>query len=451
MDALALDVRLDGFSQPVGVLARDGNGAVAFAYRPDYVADPGSVALSLSLPLTDEPYGDVTTRPFFDNLLQERDGALADIMAREGLARDDIAGLLYHLGKDCAGALSVLPAGAPPVKVPGDYGRDYVPVDVARMQRIVDALHRRRRLPDGTADPSPLAGVQSKIALTILPNGSFAEPRPGSGAPTTHILKVPDQGHLHDAPDEAEALALSRALGLETTDAEVVSFGAVSALLITRFDRALTGDGRVVRIHQEDFAQALGLPAALKYERRGTPGRRFDAPAICRVLEATADPAGEKDIFIKATLFDLMIGNTDGHAKNFALLHERGGHIRMAPRYDLLPTRLDPNLTDELAFRIGAADRLEAITSDDFSTFLQALGIESAAARNRIRSGHTADIAMSLARQLDGLDIRNMKRFADLIASNIRVLTAAFGLSTPAAAEQRDAFLDRAGGWLMTS
>ncbi|WP_136621478.1 MULTISPECIES: HipA domain-containing protein [Mesorhizobium] len=449
MDALTLDVRLDGFTEPVGILARDDNGGVAYAYRPDYVANPDAVALSLALPLTDEPYGDVAARPFFDNLLQERDGALADIMAREGLARDDIAGLLFHLGKDCAGALSVLPAGAPPVKLPGDYGSDYVRIGMERMVDIVDALHRRRRLPDGTADPSPLAGVQSKIALTYLPDGSFAEPRPGSGAPTTHILKVPDQGHLHDARDEAEALALSRALGFDTADATVMPFGEMEALLITRFDRALTGDGRIVRIHQEDFAQALGLPAALKYERRGTPGRRFDAPAIRRVLEATADPAGEKDIFIKATLFDLMIGNTDGHAKNFALLHDRGGRVRMAPRYDLLPTRLDANLTEELAFRIGAADRLAAITADDFAAFLQALGIESAAARKRIRAGHTADIAASLARQLNGLDKRNMKRFADLIASNTGTLTAAFGLVAPAAVEQRDAFLDRAGGWLM--
>ncbi|QND63644.1 hypothetical protein HB777_06845 [Mesorhizobium loti] len=80
----------------------------------------------------------------------------------------------------------------------------------------------------------------------------------------------------------------------------------------------------------------------------------------------------------------------------------------------------------------------------------QALGIESAAARKRIRASHTADIAASLARQLNGLDKRNMKRFADLIASNIGTLTAAFGLAAPAAVEQRDAFLDRAGGWLMS-
>jgi serine/threonine-protein kinase HipA len=60
-------------------------------------------------------------------------------------------------------------------------------------------------------------------------------------------------------------------LGFETSEAAVVEIGEIEALLVRRFDRALDRDGRVARLHQEDFAQALGLPAALKYERRGTP------------------------------------------------------------------------------------------------------------------------------------------------------------------------------------
>ena len=122
-----------------------------------YVSTPEAISLSLALPLTREPFEEAVTRPFFDNLLQERDGALFDIMAREGIARDDIAGLLVHLGKDCAGALSVLPAGSPPTKVPGDYERDYQRVADDRLIAIVEALHKRRRLPPGTDDPSPLA------------------------------------------------------------------------------------------------------------------------------------------------------------------------------------------------------------------------------------------------------------------------------------------------------
>jgi serine/threonine-protein kinase HipA len=74
MSELILDVRLDGFPDPAGVLVRDGNGALAFAYSASQLSTIGALPISLSLPLTDEPYGDVETRAFFGNLLQERDG-----------------------------------------------------------------------------------------------------------------------------------------------------------------------------------------------------------------------------------------------------------------------------------------------------------------------------------------------------------------------------------------
>ena len=450
MEPLALDVRLDGYDEPVGVLVRDDRGAVAFAYKEDYVSASDATPLSLSLPLSPEPYDDVIARPFFDNLLQERDSALSDIMAREGLSRDDIAGLLFHLGKDCAGALSVLPMGDPPVKVPGDYDHDYTAIRPERLEAIVDSLHKRRRLPEGTEDPSPLAGVQSKIALTLLPDGRLAEPSPGTGAPTTHILKVPDQEHPQDALLEAEAMSLSQKLGFETADVVAIPIANIDTLLVTRFDRGLDSEGRIVRIHQEDFAQALGLPASLKYERRGTEGRRFDVAGIRRVLEATVDPAGEKDRFIRATLFDLLIGNTDGHAKNFALLFGRGRSVRLAPRYDILPTRLDDSLTDEFAFRIGSAQRLGEIAIQDFDAFLCDMGIDSAPARRRLRVRYSDGIASALAAHFDELNKRGMKRFADLIATNIRTLLENLEVEVPEAAKERDAFLGSAGGWLLS-
>jgi serine/threonine-protein kinase HipA len=451
MSAINLDVRLDGFPDPIGNLSKDENGALAFAYAPVYLEDASACPISLSLPLTDAPYQDTQSRPFFDNLLQERDGALRQLMDREGLGRADVAGILFHLGKDCAGALSVLPEGSPPVKVPGDYAKDYAKIESDRLNEIVRTLHRRGRLPDGTADPSPLAGVQSKIAVTVLPDGSYAEPLPGSGAPTTHIVKVPDQAHLQDPKLESEALSLSRLLAFETTDAAVVNFGGIDALVITRFDRALSSEGKVVRVHQEDFAQALGLPASLKYERNGKEGRRFDVSSIARILDATADPAKEKRQFIAATLFDLMIGNVDAHAKNFALLYETRGRVRVTPRYDLMPTRIDPDLTNELAYSIGTATTLEEVTVENFGLFLNALGISSAAAQRRLREGLTAGTAKRLTAELKRMDRTGMKRFADLVANNIRILLPSFGLALPDGIADRDAYIDRGGGWLMGS
>ncbi len=448
MTELSLDVRLDGFAEPAGTLFRTEHRALEFAYTSAHVARADALPLSLSLPLTDEPYGDIVTRAFFDNLLQEREGALNDVMAREGLARDDIAGLLLHLGKDCPGALSVLPAGAPAVKVPGDFATDYRAFSDEQMTAIAVALRERRRLPAGTTDPSPLAGVQSKLALTQLPDGRLAEPIPGTGAPTTHILKVPDREHPRDAAHEAATLDLSRALGLETSEAAVVEIGEIEVLLVRRFDRALDREGRVVRLHQEDFAQALGLPAALKYERRGTADRRFDVAGIRKVLDATVNPIEERDRFIRATLFDLMTGNVDGHAKNFALLHIAHDRIRVAPRYDLLPTRLDPNLTDELAFRIGSAGTLAAIGRADFDAFLATLGVRSAAARRRITERHARSLADGLCSALEELARKGMRLYADLIAANLRQLLPVLGVAIPEAAQERDAFVARGGGWL---
>lgn len=450
MPALVLDVRLDGFADPIGLLVRDERGSVSFAYRADYLARNDAVRLSLSLPLAEEPFADPVTRSFFDNLLQERGSALSTLMAREGLARDDVAGLLFHLGKDCAGALSILPTGSPPVKVPGDLDTDYVVLDPERLDAIVSSLHFEQRLPPGSQDPSPLAGMQSKIALTLLPDGRLAEPREGLGAPTTHILKVPDRQHPQDARLEATSLELSQLCGLATCNARVLTFAGIDALLVTRFDRARDDHGRIVRLHHEDFAQALGLPAQLKYERNGIEGRRFDARAIGRLLASTDDPIGSRDAFVRATLFDLLVGNVDGHAKNFALLHKPTGGVGLAPRYDILPTRLDPNLTDELSFSIGTAKRLEDITPQDFTAFLANLGITSAAAARRVRDRHAGTIATALAGQLQELDQLGMKRFTDLIAHNIRMLLDAFALAPPAAALDRDAFVARGGGWLMS-
>jgi len=445
--ALTLDVRLDGFTDPIGKLVRDDKGDLAFAYMPAYAAMAVALPLSLSLPLTDEPYGDVGARPFFDNLLQERDGALAAVMAREGLERSDIAGLLLHLGSDCPGALSVLPEGAPPAKVPGDLANDYEPLTDKRLDLIVQALRDREPLPGDTKDPSPLAGVQSKIALTLLPDNRFAEPKAGSGAPTTHILKVPDRHHFRDAGLEAACLDLSGRLGFSTAHATAIDRNGVNALLIARFDRALDPYGRVIRLHQEDFAQALGLPARLKYERHGTEGRRFDTEAIRRVLDATATPVESRMLFISATVFDLLTGNVDAHAKNHALLYDHGGAPRLAPRYDLLPTRLDRNLIDELPFRIGDATILDQITAADFDAFLGAMGLGTRGARSRFLKTSIGPLAEHLARHLAGLTQVGLKDFADLIAHNMRVLLPVLGLDVPNEAQGRDAALLRGGGW----
>ena len=140
--SLTLDVRIDGFTDPVGKLTRNDAGGHAFAYLEAYLELRRALPLSLSMPLRLGPCQDSITRAFFGNLLAERDTMLRTVMEREGIDRDDIAGLLMHLGKDCPGAISVLPEGDPPIKVPGDFTTDYIPLSDQRMAEIEHFLSR---------------------------------------------------------------------------------------------------------------------------------------------------------------------------------------------------------------------------------------------------------------------------------------------------------------------
>jgi serine/threonine-protein kinase HipA len=154
---------------------------------------------------------------------------------------------------------------------------------------------------------------------------------------------------------------------------------------------------------------------------------------------------------IIATLFDLMVGNNDAHAKNFSLIHHQNGAVEFAPRYDLVPTRLFRGLTNQLAYNLGEATTLEEVTASDFDLFLAALGIENRAAQRRIRNETTLSIGQHLADQISTLAESKQKGFADLIASNIRHLFEEFKLEIPELAQNRDASILVGGGWPMPS
>ena len=434
---MKLDVRLDGFDAPIGHLSSDDKGAVSFAYESAYLEQSAPTALSLSLPLGTNPFDDFATRVFFDNLLQERDTARADIIARYRLANDDIVGILFHLGKDCAGAVSVLPEGAPATKMPGRLDRDYRAYSERELAGILEALYRRQPLPQELVDPSPLAGVQSKIAVTRLPDGRLAEPK--NGAPTTHILKVPQERHERDAEREHVAMTLSAGFGFETAKTELLNVSGIPALLVERFDRR-TQDGSVTRVHQEDFAQALGLPARLKYQRPERGANGFNAAAVRDILDRTTDPAGERLKFLSITLFDILIGNVDGHAKNFGLFHLPGGRLMTTPRYDVMPTMLDRRTTDEFAYFLGAATSLDKLDSPALDQFMIDLGFASPAGRKRILGSALDRTIDALNAEITGLG-RDDKDFGDLIGTNIRTLCQNLQREAPVPARDRDTFV----------
>ncbi len=444
--SITLEVRLENLTEPIGYLTAGDDKATSFSYLDSYLALSNSIPLSIALPLTPIPFNDVETRTFFDNLLPENN-QLQQTMDRENLSRDDIVGLLFHLGSDCPGAISCIPLGEAPVKVPGDLNADYDELIENDLTEIVRRLADREPLPNKFRDQSPIAGVQRKIAITVLANGGFGLPKPGLRVPTTHILKVPRRGKGREARLETAAAQLGQACGLMVAQPQVIQIDDIEALLVSRFDRRVF-NGRVTRVHQEDFAQALGLPASFKYQRYGKDGRRFDAIAIAELLNKTAEPAVAVAEFLRSTVFNLAIGNTDNHAKNHALIYDLGTAPRLAPLYDLLPVRLDPDVRPDLAFNIGTASQLNDIDIDAFVSFISSFGLSKNAIR-RFISDSIVPMLKTLDQASIGLTSEGLKDFDDLIGRELSQLIKAIHVDFPT--RDRDHYESRGGGWKMSS
>lgn len=436
-----LNVWLEASAEPIGELISTDDGAMRFTYAPNWLVDQNSHPLSLSLPLQEDAFGDAVTRAYFNNLLQEND-QLERVMLREGIERGDIVSLLSHVGADCSGSVSALPEDHPPIKRPGSMEHDYDALSNEDFTDLVLRLAQGRPLPDGMRDPSPVAGFRRKISLTALPDNRFALPKVGSGAPTTHILKIPDPEHRHEARHEEFVTDLADQVGFNVGGCAAGDVEGQEVLLITRFDRIVTEDG-IHRVHQEDFAQALGLPAELKYERRGREGRRFDAEAIGRVLAATDQPALVREKFLEMSLFNLLIGNNDNHAKNHALLHVPGQAPMLARFYDLVPVQMVAGFREDLAFNIGNASLPQQITAADLEHFCIAIGIPERGAKRILNDSARSVIEAIEQRSADFP--REMRALDNLFAEIAGRIDSELDLGLQL--RERDAHIVRGGGW----
>ncbi len=331
----ALGIWMNGLRAGTWTQAR---GVHSLQYDPDWVESPAGRALSLSLPFTpgNVPHTGDTVANYFDNLLPDSDAIRSRIRSRYGTASTDAFDLLTAIGRDCVGAVQLLPGDETPV---GFDRIDSEPLtDAGVEQAIAASLSGARAL--GQREPDDfrisLAGAQEKTAL-LFDRGRWCRPR--GATPTTHILKLPLGliGHMQvDMRDSLEnewlCSQVMRAFGLNVPPCEILEFGSRRVLAVERFDRAHQPGGWIARLPQEDFCQALGLPSSLKYQSDGGPGMRD----ILRVLETSEHAREDVRAFMKAQVIYWLLGATDGHAKNFSLFHERGGRYRLTPFYDVL-------------------------------------------------------------------------------------------------------------------
>lgn len=387
--------------------------ALEFRYEPAWLRSPHRVALSLSMPLRDEPYPHDVAAPYFANILPEGDPRDA-IGRRLGIAPNDIYGMLEALGRDCAGALVILPHGSVPPVVPPAGEPPFLVMPLGQVGRLIDGLPQRPLGvdPDDGGARLSLAGVQDKLVLSRVGAGWIL---PNEQTPSTHIIKPANPRLAGSVENEALCLDLAARSGLETARATIETIDGHRCLVVTRYDRS-TIDGVTRRIHQEDFCQALSRWPNQKYENRGGPGL-----ADCfRILEGASEPAVDRLRLLDAVIFNVLIGNVDAHAKNFSILHRPGGGVRLAPLYDLMCGNPYENVTQNLAMAIGASRRGEHLYVNNWDAFAREAELGAANLRRRVRT--TVERALDVLAQSEEV-IRAMapdSPFVGIIAAFIR-------------------------------
>lgn len=318
----------------VGRLLKERSGAVSFQYDESWLGWQHALPVSLSLPLRETAYRGEPVAAVLENLLPDSDTLRRRVAEKVGASGTDPYSLLAAIGRDCVGALQFIADGDDVVDATGTIEGEAVD-DRAIEKLLCNLVQAPLGLGRDDEFRISVAGAQEKTAL-LHHEGRWLKPH--GTTPTTHLFKT-SIGRLPNGIDlsnsienEYYCLKLLDAFGLRVNAAEIMTFGETKALVIERFDRRWTKDGRLLRLPQEDCCQALSIPPTRKYQSDGGPGM----VAILDLLKGSDTPEEDQRTFVKAQLLFWLIGATDGHAKNFSIHLGPGGSYHLAPLYDVL-------------------------------------------------------------------------------------------------------------------
>lgn len=351
-----------------GQLEQDRSGALWFTYNEEWIA--AGVPLSASLPLRAERFKASECRPFFAGLLPEENSRRLIASALGVSDRNDFA-LLARIGAECAGAVSLLESGSPP---PAER-HDYRPMSDADLAARLSEIPTRPLLAGEDGVRLSLAGAQGKMALALFGGEYFL---PLDGSPSTHIIKPQSQRFGDLVENEFACMTLASRVGLDVAEVEIGDCETHRFLKVRRYDRI--GQEKLTRIHQEDFCQALGLPPEMKYQEEGGPNFKTCFQLVRRI---SASPAADALKLFDAVVFNFLIGNCDAHGKNFSFLYGAEGP-RLAPLYDLVCTRAYPELSSNMAMRIGGEKNPARIFARHWEQLIAETGFNPAASRRRV-------------------------------------------------------------------
>ena len=367
MQRLAVQIEVKGAFKQVGEIVGTSSDDARFTYTESYLKDPESRAVSISMPLEQQSFSVESTRNFFEGLLPE--GFTRRCVA-EWLHRDekDYLAILAGLGQECLGAIKIIDESR--AVLPSKY-KELTSEEVKKLAQE-GATESAEMV---TKSHLSLTGASGKVGLYYdeqkdkwyLPIGE---------APSTHIVK---QSHIRlkrIVANEQLCLLTAKNLGIEIPQSFIIkteSNEAEDVLFATkRYDRRMQSNGRKLngmnipyRLHQEDFSQALGIPASEKYEK---DGGSYLSKMFGILRDYSASPIEDQLKLWDICVFNFLIGNTDNHIKNISLLYGKDlKTIRLAPAYDIVSTMVYESSTENMALSIGGDYSIRKITEESFA------------------------------------------------------------------------------------
>jgi serine/threonine-protein kinase HipA len=377
--ARTLDVYLH--NELVGHLIQDDGGQMVFDYAERWLQKPGATPLSQSLPLRKERFKRNECRGFFAGILPEE--SKREIIARNlGIsARNDYA-MLEQIGGECAGAVTFIPAG----EALPERNYSYRPLSSQELAAILKELPKRPLLAGEDGIRLSLAGAQDKVAVRIEGNEISL---PLGGAPSTHILKPAVERFAGVVFNEALCMRMAVMAGLPAAKVETRIVEDIEYLLVERYDRVYQKNAEGVttldRLHQEDFCQAQGIVSEMKYQKEGGPSLK---QCFALLREVSSAPVIDLSRLLDAVIYNYLVGNNDAHGKNFSLLYHGVGtanqEIRLAPLYDVVSTTYYPELSKDMAMKIGGEYSSDKVRPKDFEQLAEEAGLAKPIVKNRV-------------------------------------------------------------------
>ena len=371
------------YDRLVGHVTQDWHGRHTFTYADGYLALPDATALSLSLPVVAAEHPASRIRPYMAGLLPDSEEGRSRWAAKFGVSAANYFALLEHVGLDCAGAVQFIPEG-----VTANEDSILVPLADGDIAGRLAALRKDDSAWAVPGDRWSLGGAQGKFALARDAHGRWCEPLGRSAS--THIFKPGVEGYRAQALNEHVCLATATVLGLPAVHTEYTQFAGEGALVVTRYDRRRRTDGTVARVHQEDMCQALAVYPAKKYEASGGPGAARITDLLRRVTAPGRDDVGT---FVRAVIFNYLIGAPDAHAKNYSVL-VAGRDVQLAPLYDIasgLP--YDPQVTGgeihQSAMSIGGRREFGGVEGRHWDRFAAACHVPADFVREQVKAQAT--------------------------------------------------------------